>query len=123
VQHYLTLRALAYPEVAFTFSKDGRLVWQLPLSIRMATRRAPLCARGERLRAVRGGEQKLLPWNFHAAFTAPAEARSLPTRYRPRSLRSSPAFGLGFIGVPGVSRSTREDPALFVNPAPVETGG
>src|SRR5438552_5795027 len=30
VQHYLTLAALAFPEVAFTFPKDGRPVWQLP---------------------------------------------------------------------------------------------
>src|SRR5688572_5357246 len=30
VQHYLTLVALAYPNVAFTFLQDGRTVWQLP---------------------------------------------------------------------------------------------
>src|SRR5664279_3844046 len=30
IQHYLMLAALAYPEVAFTFQRDGRLVWQLP---------------------------------------------------------------------------------------------
>src|SRR5437899_1877299 len=30
IQHYLTLAALAFPEVAFTFQKDGRVVWQLP---------------------------------------------------------------------------------------------
>src|SRR4051812_47952750 len=30
IQHYLTLAALAYPHVAFTFQKDGRPVWQLP---------------------------------------------------------------------------------------------
>src|ERR1051326_4901882 len=30
VQHYLTLAALAFPEVAFVFQKDGRLLWQLP---------------------------------------------------------------------------------------------
>src|SRR5712672_2233775 len=30
IQHYLTLAALAFPEVAFTFQRDGRLVWQLP---------------------------------------------------------------------------------------------
>src|SRR5271167_3280239 len=30
IQHYLTLAALAFPEVAFTFVKDGRNVWQLP---------------------------------------------------------------------------------------------
>src|SRR5216117_2420452 len=29
IQHYLTLAALAFPEVAFTFHKDGRQVWQL----------------------------------------------------------------------------------------------
>src|SRR5262252_7238004 len=30
IQHYLTLAALAFPEVAFTLLKDGRQVWQLP---------------------------------------------------------------------------------------------
>src|SRR5690349_15675107 len=30
IQHYLMLAALAFPEVAFTFQKEGRLVWQLP---------------------------------------------------------------------------------------------
>src|SRR6202167_4174332 len=30
IQHYLTLAALAFPEVAVTFIKDGRSVWQLP---------------------------------------------------------------------------------------------
>src|ERR1700743_1002950 len=30
IQHYLTLAALAYPDVAFTFVKDARNVWQLP---------------------------------------------------------------------------------------------
>src|SRR5207245_132840 len=30
VQHYLMLAALAFSEVAFTFQKDGRLIWQLP---------------------------------------------------------------------------------------------
>ena len=30
VLHYLTLAALAFPEVAFTFVKDTRPVWQLP---------------------------------------------------------------------------------------------
>src|SRR5204862_8093946 len=30
IQHYLTLAALAYREVAFTLNKDSRLAWQLP---------------------------------------------------------------------------------------------
>src|SRR5260370_15436732 len=69
IQHYLTLAALAYPEVAFTLSKDGRLVWQLPAVQSDRGPAARLSALGERLRAVRGGEQKLLPVDFHAQFT------------------------------------------------------
>src|SRR5437016_9104239 len=30
VQHYLMLAALAFPEVALAFQKDGRVIWQLP---------------------------------------------------------------------------------------------
>ena len=36
IQHYLTLAALAFPEVAFTFVKDGRNVWQLPAVVGQA---------------------------------------------------------------------------------------
>src|SRR6202008_2199594 len=56
IQHYLTLAALAYPEVAFTFQKDGRVAWQLP-AIKSGTEipeRLP--ALRERLRALYGGE-------------------------------------------------------------------
>src|SRR6516165_2738780 len=66
VQHYVTLAALAFPEVALTFQKDGRPVWQLPAiktGMDSATR---LAAVGERLRALYGGEQKLLPVDFSA---------------------------------------------------------
>src|SRR3989449_2687992 len=64
IQHYLTLAALSFPEVAFTLQKDGRLLWQLPAlqtgqdtAVRLSTLR-------ERLRALHGEEQKLLPVNF-----------------------------------------------------------
>src|SRR5438067_7519765 len=30
IQHYLNIAALAFPEVAFSFVKDGRTIWQLP---------------------------------------------------------------------------------------------
>ncbi len=49
------------PEVAFTFSKDGRLVWQLPAVNSGPEIRARLAALRERMRAIHGGEQKLLP--------------------------------------------------------------
>src|SRR2546423_1100098 len=66
VQHYLTLAALAFPEVAFTFHKDGRLVWQLPGAKNTADLPGRLVALRERLGALRGGDQKLLPVEFAA---------------------------------------------------------
>src|SRR5882724_362842 len=59
IQHYLTLAALAFPEVAFTFQKDGRPVWQLPAVKIGGNTQARLAALRERLRALHGGEQKL----------------------------------------------------------------
>src|SRR5262245_10809430 len=52
VLHYLTLAALAYPEVAFSFTKDGRTVWQLPSVVSQNTDVARLNALRERLRAL-----------------------------------------------------------------------
>ena len=129
IQHYLTLAAMAYPEVAFTFQKDGRIAWQLP-AIKSGTEiSARLPALRERLRALYGGEQKLLAVNFSGALTSsgePGETESFETATpapstldpRPSTLRL-----WGFIGAPGVSRSTREDQHLFVNRRPVENRG
>src|SRR5437762_3094948 len=66
VHHYLMLAALAYPEVAFTFQKDGRLIWQLPAIKSEGDVRSRLSALRERLRALYGGEQKLLSVDFSA---------------------------------------------------------
>jgi DNA mismatch repair protein MutL len=114
IQHYLTLAALAHPQVAFAFQKDGRQVWQLP-SVKsgndIATR---LDALRERLRSLYGDEQKLLPVNFSDEISSPDKADS----------DYSPAVRLwGFIGAPGVSRATREDQHLFINRRPVENRG
>lgn len=146
IQHYLTLAAMAYPEVAFTFQKDGRIAWQLP-AIKSGTdipERLP--ALRERLRALYGGEQKLLAVNFTGALTSDLEpdgtesfetATPSPSSIDPRHPgameRSGGGSSLithhsslriwGFIGAPGVSRSTREDQHLFVNRRPVENRG
>jgi DNA mismatch repair protein MutL len=114
IQHYLTLAALAHPSVAFTFSKDGRTVWQLPAVNAGNDDAARLAALRERMRAVQGGDQKLLAVDYSAEFDAPAQFEE--------SDASPPApFRVwGFIGAPGVSRSTREDQHLFVNRRPVE---
>ncbi len=134
IQHYLTLAALAYPEVAFTFQRDGRLVWQLP-PLRVGTDSdSRLSALRERLRALLGGEDRFLPVNFTSAFSAVSgseagEDESFETALPPGagpgdSQVSCPDFRIwGLIGVPGVSRATREDQHVFVNRRPVENRG
>ncbi len=144
VQHYLILAALAYPEVAFVFSKDGRPAWQLPAVSSAAGGR--LSALRERLRAAEGSEQKLLPVDFSAilAEPSPGEGPDSPRRARSEARdraesapgeeqdstdgvlppSSPPPFHVwGFVGAPGVSRSTRENQHLFVNRRPVENRG
>jgi DNA mismatch repair protein MutL len=129
VQHYLTLAALAFPEVAFTFQKDGRAVWQLPAVKTGPEVRARLAALRERLRALQGGEQKLLEVNFSAEYAEPPELddqtqpSTLDPRLNPECLRGSTLRLWGFIGAPGVSRATREDQHIFVNRRPVENRG
>src|SRR5579871_3996178 len=54
IQHYLTLAALAFPEVAFTFIKDTRPVWQLPAQKSGAAISSRTEALRERLRALLG---------------------------------------------------------------------
>jgi DNA mismatch repair protein MutL len=117
IQHYLILAALAYPAVAFTFTKDGRTIWQLPAVNTGSDNTARLAALRERMRALEGGDQKLLAVDFSSEFAAPA---------RLEESDSSPSLPFriwGFIGAPGVSRSTREDQHLFVNRRPVENRG
>src|SRR5580765_5484972 len=111
IQHYITLAALAHPQVAFTFQKDGRQVWQLPSVKSGDDIAARLAALRERLRALYGGEQKLLPVDFSAEISPPDKTDDA----------YSPAIRLwGFIGAPGVSRATREDQHIFINRRPVE---
>lgn len=117
IQHYLTLAALAYPEVAFTFSKDGRLIWQLPGINSGTDAAARLSALRERLRAIQGGEQKLLAVDFSVEISEPGATEE----FEPPT--SSVFRVWGFVGAPGVSRSTREDQHLFVNRRPVENRG
>jgi DNA mismatch repair protein MutL len=126
IQHYLTLAALSFPEVAFTFQRDGRLVWQLPgvkseppLSSRIAALR-------ERLRALLGDE-KLVAVNFSTSLEEdfiPEQAEVFETASPEKSGPRRAAFHIwGLIGAPGVSRATRESQYVFVNRRPVENRG
>lgn len=127
IHHYLTLAALAHPHVGFTFLKDTRTVWQLPGVTADKKPDAHLTALRERMRALFGNEQKLLPVEFSAElteFVAPEENDSDILREAPTPVAEKRRFRLwGFIGQPGVSRSSREDQHVFVNKRPVENRG
>ncbi|HZT23860.1 MAG TPA: DNA mismatch repair endonuclease MutL, partial [Verrucomicrobiae bacterium] len=128
IQHYLTLAALAFPEVAFTFHKDGRLVWQLPPQNSGAAVSSRIEALRGRFRALLG-QEKLLPVNFSAPWDddfAPEENEisfEAAVPEKPGAGQTPPSSLIriwGLIGAPGVSRSTRESQFLFVNRRPVE---
>jgi DNA mismatch repair protein MutL len=129
IQHYLTLAALAFSEVAFTFVKDGRNVWQLPAikSERSVSSRTE--ALRERLRALLGDE-KLLAVNFSAALDggdAVLDETDIFETASPVKPEAPPANSQirvwGLIGSPGVSRATRDGQFVFVNRRPVENRG
>ncbi len=132
VLHYLTLAALAFPEVAFTFVKDTRPVWQLPAQRSGADAAAKLAALRERLRALLG-DVKLIEVDFTAEHTDSSTAAAEESESFEDALQERPTSPLaprpsqfrvwGLIGAPGVSRSTREDQHVFVNRRPVENRG
>ena len=131
IQHYLTLAALAFPEVAFTFVKDGRNVWQLPALHSEPAVSSRTEALRERLRALLGGE-KLLPVNFFTLLNddggpaAPEETDIFENAFsgsRPASDAQPKLRIWGLIGSPGVSRATRDSQFVFVNRRPVENRG
>jgi DNA mismatch repair protein MutL len=140
IQHYLTLAALAFPEVAFTFIKDGRNVWQLPAVVGQASSLSrtgkmpvPLSSRieslRERLRALLGDE-KLLSVNFTASLeenfqheeTEISFETALPEKSQIANRKSQIQIW-GLVGSPGVSRATRDGQFVFVNRRPVENRG
>jgi len=127
IHHYLTLAALAYPEVAFTFARDGRPVWQLPALQVGLKPDGRLSALRERMRGLFGDEQKLLAVDFTARMEPVVESQAeaaAAALEAPEAKDGAHQFRLwGFIGQPGVSRSTREDQHLFVNRRPVENRG
>jgi DNA mismatch repair protein MutL len=129
IQHYLTLAALAFPEVGFTFVKDGRNVWQLPAVKSGAATSSRIEALRERFRALLGDE-KLLPVNFSASLEEnfqPEETEiSFKTELSEKSEIRNPISQIqiwGLIGSPGVSRTTRDGQFVFVNRRPVENRG
>jgi DNA mismatch repair protein MutL len=116
IQHYVMVAALAFPAVAFEFFKDTRAVWQLP-AVKTPDKFGAL---RERLRALTGSDEKLLPVDFSVELPEIATDEEETAAPAPSAAR----FAVwGFIGTPGVSRATREDQRVFVNRRPVENRG
>jgi DNA mismatch repair protein MutL len=118
IQHYLTLAALAFPEVALEFVKDARTVWQLP-AVRKEDR---LAALRERWAALGGGEKRLLAADFSGDLPAP-HGETDRAAGETAAMASHPLRVWGLIGAPGVSRSSRAEQYVFVNRRPVENRG
>jgi DNA mismatch repair protein MutL len=91
VEHQLHLQAIGHPEIAFTFVREERIVFQLP----------PTAELIDRLRDLYGQAlvERLLPVN---------ESSSAQVRVK------------GFIGRAGVSRQSRDQQLLFVNGRAIE---
>jgi DNA mismatch repair protein MutL len=117
VQHYLSLAALAYPEVAFTFLDDKRVVWQLPQVKKSPAQQVDLPALRERLRGLYGAELELIGVDAQESWLAPGTGDETD-QGEASSIRL-----WGFMGAPGVSRATRDEQHLFVNRRPVENRG
>lgn len=126
IQHCLTLAALAYPAVGFTFTSDQRIVWQLPALKPAAGGVGGLHgALRERLRQLHGADTPMLEVDFATTFhEAYHPGDAIETEGGVTADSAKACFRVwGFIGSPGVSRSTREEQHLFVNRRPVENRG
>src|SRR5438067_794052 len=93
IQHYLTLAALAFPEVAFTFQKDGRSVWQLPMLKSGNDPAARLASLRERLRALYGAEAEVqtAQSRVHSPESTVHGPRSLPEEEKTSESTTQPA--------------------------------
>ncbi len=91
VEQQMTLQAIGHPEIGFSLMTDHRTLFQLP----------PAASLGERIRDLCGG-------------TLAAQLLEVPQTVHEEVVIS------GFIGEPGVSRSSRSQQYVFVNGRAVE---
>ncbi len=117
IQHYLTLAALSHPGIAFILTQNGRITLQLP-AVKHANQSDRL---RERLRALQGGQLKLLAVDHSGHYEARVQHREDAQLTVETELKDIRVWG--FIGAPGVSRGNRGDQNLFVNQRPIENRG
>jgi DNA mismatch repair protein MutL len=117
IQHYLTLAALAHPRISFTLMQNGRTTLQLA----GVKHEGEADCLKERIRNLHGNDLKLLELDESGHYEVQVrnpDEEEYTTETQVRNLHL-----WGFIGSPGVSRSTRADQNLFVNRRPVENRG
>ena len=130
IAHYLNLVAMAHPQVGFRFISDARTVFQWA-PVQWTSPAERFDALQERLRQILGGEIPLLRVDFSnevedESGVEDPELESTPGASDVPSPTSPPTLTgrvWGFIGAPGVSRSSRADQHLFVNQRPIESRG
>ncbi len=123
ITHYLTLVALAAPQVGFTLTSDGRMVWQLP-PVKWSTSSQRFAALRERLRQLHGSDVPMLPVDFSAEVEERVDRSEEDSGATgPQSSSSHTTFRIwGFIGAPGVSRSTGMSNTCSSTSVPWKTG-
>ena len=126
IQHYLTLAALAFPKWRSRFRKTAAWSGNCPPSnpARISARASPPCANA----CARSTATNRNCWRWISSAEIASNRTSNdavePQTSSVRLVTHTSDFHLwGFIGAPGVSRSTREDQHLFVNRRPVENRG
>ena len=130
IQHYVGLAALAHPGVAFALICDGRTVLEFPLQP-WSTDAERIPALKERLRQFHGADATLLAVDFQTELDGNQSVFESSDTGEESTLGTPPNVPertnrlrvWGFIGAPGVSRSTRDSQHLFVNQRPVENRG
>src|ERR1041385_4086218 len=102
IQHYLTLAALAHPNVAFTFVKDARTLWQLPSIKGDSVTATPIAALRERMRQLSGTLPQLIP--IDAVDLLNEKFASDPSEHSTIGNPQSEVRLWGLIGAPGELR-------------------
>lgn len=116
IVQYVTLAALAHPEIGFTLRQEDRVLWQLAP---MPEGRDLGEAVGDRLRVLLGADLSLVRVEG---------VRRLPAVRGGEGGEGEMVEGgelrvWGYVGAPGVSRATRADQHVFVNGRPVDNRG
>ena len=119
IQHFLTLLALANPQVGFVYIQDNRRIWELAPCCIDESLASRLKAVRERMGVLHGEGVSLLDVQSKGEYSV---ARALSENAeQDLEWDGKTAVSIwGLIGAPGVSRSNRSNQHLFVNRRPVE---